>query len=472
MGRREQILESNYKAVRDDIYAFCQALNFKPTWQQRQLLDLVQKPSPSRKRIAVKSGKGPGKSTVSGVIGLWWALRNYGTKIILTAPTMRQCKDIWLAEVGRTMGRADPWLQNLIEITGTRVKIAGHNNWGVQIMTASSPEAALGFHEKNLKVIVEEASGVDRAIMRSLKDTLSNPNSAMLMIGNPTLRDGDFFDAFSTARGDWETLTFNAEDTPASDWFDPNRNREIEEEFGRNSDVYRVAVLGEFPHTDPNCIMSSDDLEKVISTENMRRCALLSKKRQFGIDLSRFGGDESTIYRRSGEAIVQWGNWARIDPSWVLRNAMLWQRQAGWKTSNCLYVPDAGGMGQGAMHVLHDRNRQVFEFHTNSKAFRAEMFANLGTEAWFQLARKVKSGLCYLPNDQMLLQQLSTRQYGLNKMGQILIESKDEYKKRTKSGSPDRADGLIMAMMDVDEAGHVEVMAARGHSKTVGVEHR
>jgi len=157
MGRRARLLEANYIAVRHNIFSLCKALNFEPTWQQSELLRLVQEGTP---RIACKSGQGPGKTTVSNVIAIWRALQSEGSLVVVTAPTMRQCRDIWLAEARRLMKRADPWLQRFVKVLTTRIKIAGQRDWGVLTMTATNEEAAQGFHEKNLSVIVEEASGI------------------------------------------------------------------------------------------------------------------------------------------------------------------------------------------------------------------------------------------------------------------------------------------------------------------------
>lgn len=423
-----------------------------------------------RQRIAVKSGKGPGKTTISGVLAVWWALGHFGTKVLVTAPTMRQCKDVWLAELRRTMANADPWLQQIVKVTSTKVVIAGHPDWGVQTMTATSPEAAQGFHEKNLKVIVEEASGVPRALVQALKDTLTNPNSAMLQIGNPNTRDCAFFDCFNSDRGNWQTLTFNAEETPASEFFDPKRNKECEDEFGRDSDVYRVAVLGEFPHADPNCVMSSEDLEKVSKKSLLLPSARLSGVRQFGMDFARFGGDELTLYRRSGEAIVQWDRMVRCDPSLLVSKAFRWQLECGWEDAECMYVPDAGGMGQGIMHRFYDANKQVFEFLNNNSAVESQKYANRVTEAWFGLAKKVKAGKCYIPSDNILIQQLCSRQYAIDKKGRMVLESKEDYKKRGHN-SPDRADGLVLAFYDQAVAAEGAVSDPASATVVVGTSH-
>ena len=52
-------LRDRYRDCRNSILAFCRAMGFKPTWQQKQLLDAVQR---GIKKIAVKSGQGPGKT--------------------------------------------------------------------------------------------------------------------------------------------------------------------------------------------------------------------------------------------------------------------------------------------------------------------------------------------------------------------------------------------------------------------------
>lgn len=448
MGRRQRILAENYKAVRYNIFALCRAMNFKPTHQQNKLLELVQRREP---RIACKSGQGPGKTTVSVVVGIWRALQRESSLVIVTAPTMRQCKDIWLAEARRLMKKADPWLQRFVKVQSTKIQIAGQRDWGVMTMTATNEEAAQGFHEKNLSVIAEEASGIPRSLITQFKGTLSNPNALFLMIGNPNTRDCAFYDCFNRQRHKWASITFNAEETPESEWFDPQRNADLEEEFGRESDVYKVRVLGEFPSSDPNCVLSSEDLEKITDRKLMLPMAALSRIKQFGIDLARFGSDESTVYRRSGESIVQWKRYAKIDPSIVIDEAFRWQLECGWKNDDCLYVPDAGGIGQGIMHKFYNAFKNIHEFHNGGCSSQPERYANKVTEAWFGVARKTRKQAMYLPNDQNLLQQLCSRQYFMNKKGQLVLESKEEYKKRGHD-SPDRADGCVMAMFD----GHTE----------------
>lgn len=472
MSRFKDQFESLYRQIRENIFAFCGALNFEPTWQQSELLQAAQDAANGvgSNYIACRSGQGPGKTTASVIIGLWRCLRNVDALTIVTAPTMRQCRDVWLVESRRTMERADPVISKFFNITKTKIEIAGRADWGVKLVTATREENAQGYHQDNMTVIVEEASGVPRELITQFKGTLSNPDSLFFMIGNPNLRDCAFFDCFSTTRSRWATFAWNAEDT-ARDYphiVSPQRNKDLEEEFGRDSDVYRVRVLGEFPLSDPNCVISIEDLEKCIGTEqHILECAKIERAfkygrgtaKQFGIDLARFGGDESIIYRRSGQAIVEFRRFAHVDPNDVVDEAFRMQSDAGWRDSDCWFVCDAGGMGQGVMNNFYRAGKNLVEFH-NAGVSTEQDYANKITQAWFHVAKKARQHSIAIPKDNMLLQQLCTRQYYTNKKGKLILETKDEYMKRGHDQSPDRADASVMCFYD-------EVMAV-AHSALAG----
>lgn len=455
MGAFARRFQPFYEQISNNIFHFCRALNFTPTWQQALLFQAVQD---GERRIAVKSGQGPGKTTATAIVGLWRALRNVNALVIVTAPTMRQCKDVWLVEARRRMEIANPMLKKFVKITKTKIEIGGKSDWGVKLVTATREENAQGYHEEHMTVIGEEASGIPRELVTQFKGTLSNPDSLFILIGNPNTRDCAFFDCFNSQRHQWHCITFNAEETPTQ-IVDPQRNRDLEDEFGRDSDVYRIRVQGEFPFTDPNCVMSSEQLEKCADLNDMVRCSTLNRHadfgggraRQFGIDFSRYGGDESCVYQRSGNAIVQWEKFAHTDPSDVCDIAFRMQHEHKWSDKETLYVPDAGGMGQGIMHRFYHANKEVVEFHNGGLAIDSEQFANKITEAWFHMARLVKGRICNIPKDNRLIQQLSTRRYYTNRKGKLILETKDEYMKRGYE-SPDRGDGCVLAFYDQEIA--------------------
>lgn len=446
-----------YRETSQDIFKFCRALNFTPTWQQEELLEAVQRAADGTGPhwIACRSGKGPGKTTASAVVGLWWPFRHHMGLSIITAPSMKQCTDVWMKEARAHVERATPIIRKIIKPYRTRVEMYGKADWGAKCITATREENIQGTHDPNMAVIVEEASGVSTDIITAMKGTLSNPNSLLLLIGNPNTRSCAFFDCFHSQKHKWKCLHWNAEETPESEWFTYKRNDDIAEEFGKDSDVYRVQVLGDFPQTDPRCLISSEDLEIVGDRKLLLPCSQILRPdgtmaRQFGMDFARFGGDESTLFRRSGNSIVEKKIYAHGEPIRVVEDAFYMQQAAGWKDSETWYVPDAGGMGQGVMFKFHDHAKQVVEFHNNGTAVESD-YANKITEGWFNLSRLVKQYRCYIPYDPLMVAQLSNRQYFTNKKGQLILESKDEYMRRGYD-SPDRADGLVLAFYDQVQA--------------------
>lgn len=458
MGRFAKAFEPFYEETSNDIYAFCRALNFRPSWQQKLLIDAV---AAGHIRIACKSGQGPGKTTVSAVIGLWRTWRRFGALTIITAPTMRQCRDVWLVEARRRLKNAHPILQKAFDITKTKIEVMGDPDWGVKLVTATREENAQGYHQDNMTVIVEEASGVSREIITQFKGTISNRDSLFMQIGNPNTRDCAFFDCFNSQRDEWECMTFNAEQSPP-EIVDPESRRKLKEEFGEDSDVYRVRVLGEFPHTDPNCVISSEHCEWCTDPKLFYKHILTfrapefggNRAQQIGIDLARFGGDESTIFRRSGNTIVEWKTFSHTEPAHVIDYAFRMQSEAKWSNKDTLYVADAGGMGQGVMVKFHEAGKRLVEFHNGGRA-QDPQYDNRITEGWFQLASKLKSRSASIPKDGQLIRQLSARQYHTTKKGKLILESKDDYLKRNEH-SPDRADGLVYAFYDVKQnAGNI-----------------
>lgn len=441
-----------YAAIRANIFELCYWTGFNPTPQQGKLLAAVQRRDP---RIACKSGQGPGKTTCSVIIGWWWTLQDVDVRTLVTAPSMDQARGVWLAEARERLKNAHPHLQKFIDVTRSHVYFGGRENWLCYLRTASRDTAFQGQHNKRLNAIIEEAAGMEDAIVEAVKGTVSNVKSAytpdaepgsILMIGNPNRPEGQFYDCFNRNRHKWSRLTFNAEESPI---VNQENVRDLAEEFGRNSDVYRVRVLGEFPQMASRGVINPNDLEACINTDVDHAMASGGFKRQFGIDIARQGGDETVAYRRIGNAVFKVGIWVRqpdFEPAHAIRHCFRRQTELRWKNDTVVYCFDAGGMGQGCLHLFHDHDRDVFEFHTQKRALRPKEFNDMLTEAWFQTAKLIHDRKLLVPDDPVLFQQLTDRRYDFVKKGQIVVESKKDYMKRTKKPSPDRADAFVMCV--------------------------
>jgi len=479
-----------------DINFYFDQIGFDPTWQQQELVDAFVAGYPN---IAVRSGKGPGKTAATAALIPWWSLTNFLSQAVVTAPTEAQCKNVWLSQAQKWVMDGSPQIRYFYNFTGRGYSLRYHKNeiWGCYIRTATRPENFQGIHNERLLIYCEEASGVARPIMQAIQDTLTGNKENLteeqktevlddkkartlsptmramyeergtlkvalnrwLCVGNPNTRTCRFFDFFHSLAGNpWKALHWNAEETPITNWFSGERNIEIEEEFGKDSDVYRVAVLGDFPSLDPNVLVSEDDLNKCYGTEAYQRAFKHpDTTKQIGIDLARFGGDECVSGFRNGRVLLKLEAKSGIDPlDWVDRAVVL-QDQFKWKDKDCMYVPDTSGMGEAAVGHIGSKRRlgkRVHEFYSQNTAHNSAKYANKITEAWCEFAKMVRSGELYLgeKKDRKTILQLTNRLYSIDKDGRIKIETKDEYKKRMADvdmggelgKSPDRADSLVM----------------------------
>lgn len=464
-AKKKNFMKDFVKEVSEDIYAWCFYLKVEPHWQQKQLLDAYMSREKNR-RIAVRSGQGPGKTWASALVGTHWSFTNRDSRLIVTAPTMAQCKSAWLAQARdliQNNERADPRIRAVFKFLGTSYSMyrQNPNDWGCVLRTATNAESAQGQHRENMAVIAEEASGISRSLITQYKGTLSNAEgkSMLLFIGNPNTRTCDFFDCFHAQSHRYVTIHWDAEETPESTYFSRRRNDEIAEEFGRDSDVYRVRVKGEFPHTDSSVLINEADLLLCTKPEAKKaamevNAKALKVRNQIGVDLARYGGDENSISTFSGNIQLARESYSRTDPNATIDRAIVLQEHYGWDSADCMFVVDTSGMGEMAAGQIGSQrrmNRRMHEFYSQNTAMESDKYANKISEAWCLFAKEVRNHRIYLKYDKRTFQQLSNRLYSVNKHGQILIESKDDYKKRNKDSvdgelglSPDRADGDVM----------------------------
>ena len=448
------------------IYRWAEALGFKPNHQQEELLYKYNEAIMGRgkPRIACRAGKGPGKTKATSVIFTHWSLIHPNSALIVTAPTFRQCQGVWLAEAKATIysNTADPRIGKLFSFVGKGYGILGAKpaEWGCQLITALKKETFQGLHRLYIAFLEEEASGVKADISKGIKETISNAKGTWLhvRIGNPNTRVCSFFDSFNSESSKWECLHWNTEETEETEYFSRDRNKDIEDEFGKDSDIYRISVLGEFPNIDPNCLISEEDLDGCCTEFARHNAAYLNKDRtkQIGTDLARYGGDECVVVPRSGG--LKLDMWARkTDPNNAIDRAIYFQDLYGWSNEECKHVVDASGMGEVAVGLMGDARRmgrKVHEFYSQNTAHDSEKYEDKITEAWCHFNKLLKTRMIYLGDklDKKTKEQLIKRRYIVTPKGKLKIESKDEYAKNnedeengTIGKSPDRADALVMA---------------------------
>lgn len=161
-----------------------------------------------------------------------------------------------------------------------------------------------------------------------------------------------------------------------------------------------------------------------------------------GVDVARFGDDKSAIVYRQGRSLPRaYERYSGLDTmalaAKVAENIRRWAPDA-------VFV-DEGGVGGGVVDRLHQLNfREVrgINFGAKSDSPRSgEKASNKRTEMWLNMREWLRRAA--IPNDELLAAELTGPSYGFNADNAIVLEKKDDMKKRGIP-SPDVADALAL----------------------------
>ncbi len=171
-----------------------------------------------------------------------------------------------------------------------------------------------------------------------------------------------------------------------------------------------------------------------------------SDPKVMGVDVARFGDDESPIALREGPVGSFLEIVSKTDLMTLTGKVVQHYREHAPETINV----DADGMGAGVVDRLTEQRLPVEEIHGGGRAYEHERFANLKAEIYWGFRDRLIAGDIALPDDLELRAQLTSCTYKIRSSGQIEITSKDEMKKNGLR-SPDRAEALIYAFAPSSE---------------------
>lgn len=435
-----------------------EVLLFEPDeWQAKALQDLADTP-----KVAIKSGQGVGKTGMEAVALLWFLSCFPFPRVVATAPTKQQLHDVLWSEVSKWMSRS-PLLSDILKWTKTYIYMVGNEKrWFAVARTATKPENMQGFHEDNMLFIVDEASGVADPIMEAILGTLSGKNNKLLLCGNPTRTSGTFFDAFHADRGIYKCHTVSSADSPRTN---KENIQSLIRKYGEDSNVVRVRVKGLFPKQEDDVFIMSSIVEHctMIDLEEEKKIDRIS----FGVDVARYGSDETVIAQNIGGTIslpVKFRGQSLMTT--VGKIVLLYRKVIAENVTYLgkIYVNiDDCGLGGGVTDRLEEVKREeklarmvivpvnaagkvpdeVVKDGTG-KVKACDIYDDMTTYLWGTVKELMIKEKIKLENDNELVGQFSCRKYRLTSRGKMLLESKEEMKKRGIS-SPDRADAVVLS---------------------------
>ncbi len=436
----DELVKGMIQYIRYPVLFVRQVLNAEPDdWQAEALQALADYP-----RVAIRSGHGVGKTALESWALLWFLFTRPFPKIPCTAPTRQQLYDILWAEAAKWLERA-PALKPYFEWQKTRiVQRQNPERWFATARTSNKPENLAGFHEEHLLFIVDEASGVADSIFETIEGALTTADAKLLMCGNPTKNSGEFHDAFFKNRALYWVRKVACSDSKR---VDPEYRERLVRKYGENSDIVRVRADGEFPKAEPDTFIPLELVEAATMREVEPDGPL-----EIGVDVARFGDDETVLAARVGLKLVHLEAHTKQDTMVTTGQgiALAKNLMRGYGKPSCVIKVDDDGVGGAVTDRLREVVRQeglhieVIDCHNGGIPEDKEHYEDWGTESWAHLRDLLNTGEVELINDEDLVGQLTTRKYTITSKGKIKLESKKEMKKRGLR-SPDRADAVVLA---------------------------
>lgn len=427
-------------------------------WQTMVAADVANAP-----KVAVKSGQGVGKTALEAGLIIWFLVCRPYSKVIATAPTMQQLYDVLWAEIAKWLDTSKA--KQLLTWTKTKVYMNGDSErWFATAKTATKPENMQGFHEDHMMIVVDEASGVSDPIMEAILGTLTGADNKLLLMGNPNRIEGVFFDAFNKDRDKFKTHTVSSRDSKRTS---KDNIEMLESKYGKDSDVCRVRIDGQFPKGALDSFISLETVELACSSLNKLEQADVDAAQilHVGVDVARFGDDKTVITPRISTKVFEFRKYVKKSTMETAGNVLMCCKEYMKKfpqLKNCIVKVDDSGVGGG----VTDRLKEVIKVErlpikvipvNNGESATDDYYFNLGGQLWGQVKELLevnfsnnmqgKAVEIELPNDSEMIKQLSVRKYHMTSKGKIQLESKDDMKKRGL-GSPDVADSLALCLYE------------------------
>ncbi len=401
-------------------------------------------------KIAVASGHGIGKSALVAWIIIWAVSTSVDCRGVVTANTENQLKTKTWAELAKWHRLAA--VKYLFELTATALysKDQAHEKtWRIDMIPWSerNTEAFAGLHNQGRRVllVMDEGSAIPDIIWETSEGVLTDADTEIVwcVFGNPTRNSGRFRECFGRFKHRWITRQI---DSRTARMTNKAQMQQWVDDYGEDSDFVRIRVRGIFPRAGTTQFIGSD-----IVDEAMKREATATMFDPFiiGVDVARFGDDESVIRFRKGRD-------ARTHLPLKFRGLDNMQLAARVAEQYNFYQADAvmvdgGGNGGGVVDRLRQLGVPVYDIQFGAKADLSlpgqehVKYANKSAEMWGNMREWLKQGGS-INDDPDLRSQLEGREYGFvlrDGHDAIILEKKEDMKKRGLS-SPDDADALAL----------------------------
>ena len=392
-------------------------------------------------RIAIRSGHGVGKTAWLARRIIHWGCTRFPWKVGVTAPSSAQMFDALWSELAKWHSKMPDGLRERFIWSTERFEWAENPNVSFAVAKTArreTPEALAGLHSENMLFIIDEASGVDDIIFETARGAMSTVGAKTIMTGNPTQLAGYFYDAFHKNREYWATMRVSCFDSSRTN------HKEIDQwrnEYGEDSNFFRVRALGEFPDANPDAIIPLYIVEAAVG----RDVKQIESEEIWGLDISRGGADLCALAKRRGnimpEPVMTW----RSDDAMVSVGKVKKAYDEA-KPKPSMICVDAIGLGAPVADRLSEMGLPVHCINVSESHSISDRYLRLRDEMWERTREWFFRRDCKIPDDDPFIGEICLVTWKPTSNGKMKVVTKDEMKHAIHR-SPDRSEAFCFTFM-------------------------
>lgn len=397
-------------------------------------------------REAVASGHGVGKSALVAWIILWAMSTRPHLNGVVTANTEKQLET-------KTWRELALWHKRVINAhwftwTATKFFQSAHpETWFVAAIpwTERNSEAFAGMHGEHVLMIFDEASAIADIIWEVAEGAMTTDRCMWFAFGNPTRNTGRFRECWGKFRHRW---TSRKVDSRTCKMVNQRQVQEWLDDYGEDSDFFKVRVRGEFPNAGVNQLIDTALVEAAMERVLPYHFQNAAPK-VLGIDFALEGSDRSVVMCRQGVyvRVLYQGRVTETEALLTLVARIIDKEQPD------AAFADKGGLGAPLVQMLRTKGHNIQGVNFGGGALDKDRFVRRREEMWWAMREWLERDNPIIEHSAELKDDLISPEYQFTMANKIQLESKDSMRKRGLA-SPDLGDALALTFaMPVNRKG-------------------
>lgn len=385
-------------------------------------------------------------------LALWFLFCFKPSKVISTAPTSRQVKDLLWKEL-RTAH-----LRSKIPLGGTLLQLSltlNDEHFAVGFSTEeTNTDKFTGYHSPNQLVIFDQAGGIPTPIWESAEGLMTSAMCRWLAISNTAISNSELANICLPDRksrfGEWKIIPIQAEESPnvvagrdiypglvSHNWVERRKKA-----WGTDDPLYKIFIKAEFVEESEMTVIPYRYITAMFDRE-----AELESSIEIGVDVARSGLDNTIFFARSGAQALRIKRLTGNNTMEVVGQLVEFVRQLQefYELPVTLIKIDIIGVGSGVYDRCMELNDELdielpVQAVVNSEkpTKDGERYHNLRAEQAWSFRFLAETGQIALKglicdDDEVLeylRQDITAIRYKVsNSSGKILILSKDELRR-------------------------------------------